>query len=89
MKKEIITSLGAMAAALLAATCCIGSLAFVLFGTSLAFLEKLSFMEVFRPCFLGLAGLMAGYSNRFGFIRIYPIHLWFNCRFQGYLFTLP
>lgn len=62
MKKETVASLGAMAAALLAATCCIGPVLFVLFGTSFAFLGKLSFMETFRPYFLGLAGIMVGYS---------------------------
>lgn len=62
MKKETVTSLGAMAAALLAATCCIGPVIFVLFGASFAFLGKLSFMEQFRPYFLGLAGIMVGYS---------------------------
>ncbi len=62
MKKETMTSVGAMAAALLAATCCIGPVVFVLFGTSFAFLGKLSFMEAFRPYFLGIAGIMVGYS---------------------------
>lgn len=62
MKKETVTSLGAMAAALLAAACCIGPVIFVLFGASFAFLGKLTFMEPFRPYFLGLAGLMVGYS---------------------------
>lgn len=62
MKKETVSSLGAMVAALLAATCCIGPVIFVLFGASFAFLGKLSFMEAFRPYFLGLAGLMVGYS---------------------------
>ena len=62
MKKEIMTSLGAMGAALLAAACCIGPVLFVLFGASFAFLGKLSFMESFRPYFLGAAGLMLGYS---------------------------
>lgn len=59
MRKEIMTSVGVIVAALLAATCCIGP---VLFGASFAFLGKLSFMEAFRPYFLGLAGLMVGYS---------------------------
>lgn len=62
MKKETVTSLGAIAAALLAAGCCIGPVLFVLFGTSFAFLGKLSFLETFRPYFLGMAGLMVGYS---------------------------
>lgn len=62
MKKETVISLGAITAALLAATCCIGPVFFVLFGTSFAFLGKLSFMEQFRPYFLGLMGLMVGYS---------------------------
>lgn len=67
MKKETMASVGAMAAALLAATCCIGPVLFVLFGASFAFLGKLSFMETFRPYFLGIAGIMVGYS----FWRIY------------------
>lgn len=62
MKKEIMTSVGVIVAALLAATCCIGPVLFVLFGASFAFLGELSFMEAFRPYFLGLAILMAGYS---------------------------
>ena len=62
MKKETMTSLGAIAAALLAAACCIGPVVFVLFGASFAVLGKLSFMEQFRPYFLGIAGLMVGYS---------------------------
>ncbi len=62
MKKETMTSIGAMTAALLAAACCIGPIVFVLFGASFAFLGKLSFMEQFRPFFLGLAGLMVGYT---------------------------
>lgn len=41
MKKETMASIGAMAAALLAATCCIGPVLFVLFGASFAFLGKL------------------------------------------------
>lgn len=51
MKKETMTSIGAMTAALLAAACCIGPIVFVLFGASFAFLGKLSFMEQFRPFF--------------------------------------
>lgn len=62
LKREIITSVGVIVAALLAASCCIGPVIFVLFGASFAFLGKLSFMEAFRPYFLGLAILMAGYS---------------------------
>lgn len=62
MKKENMASVGAMAAALLAATCCIGPVLFVLFGASFAVLGKFSFMEQFRPYFLGIAGLMVGYS---------------------------
>lgn len=64
MKKETMASVGAMAAALLAATCCIGPVLFVLFGASFAFLGKLSFMEQFRPYFLGIAGVMVAYSFR-------------------------
>lgn len=59
MKKETMTSVGAMAAALLAATCCIGPVLFVLFGASFAFLGKLSFMEQFR---LTSSGWQASWS---------------------------
>lgn len=62
MKKETVTSVGAVVAALLAATCCIGPVIFVIFGASFAFLGKLSFMETFRPYFLGMAGIMVCYS---------------------------
>lgn len=62
MKNETMTSVGAIAAALLAVACCIGPVIFVIFGATFAFLGKLSFMEQFRPYLLGLAGLMVGYS---------------------------
>lgn len=67
IKKETMISLGAITAALLAAACCIGPVLFVVFGASFAFLGELSFMEKFRPYFLGMAGLMVGYS----FWRLY------------------
>lgn len=60
--KETATDIGAIMAALLAAACCIGPVLFIVFGASFAFLGELSFMEKFRPYFLGLAGLMVGYS---------------------------
>ena len=62
MNKETMASVGAMAVALLAAACCFGPVVFVLFGASFALLGKLSFMEAFRPYFLGLVGIMIGYS---------------------------
>lgn len=62
MEKETLSSFGAMVAALLAATCCIGPVLFVLFGASFAFVGKLSFMEQFRPFLLGLAGILVGFS---------------------------
>lgn len=62
MKKENLTSIGAIVTALLAAVCCLGPLIFVIFGTSIAFLGRLSFMEIFRPYLLAAAGLMFAYA---------------------------
>jgi mercuric ion transport protein len=62
MKKENISSIGTVAAALLATSCCVGPAIFVVFGTSIGFLSKLAFMDVLRPYFLGVAFLMLGYS---------------------------
>jgi mercuric ion transport protein len=62
MKKENLTNAGAILAAFLAASCCVGPAVFVITGTSLGFLGRLSFMERFRPYLLSTAGLMLGYS---------------------------
>ncbi len=62
MQKENISSLSTIAASLLATSCCIGPAIFVVFGTSIGFLGKLSFLEPLRPYFLGGAFLMLGYS---------------------------
>lgn len=62
MKKENLTGLGAIVTALFAAACCLGPTIFVIFGTSIAFLGKLSFMEIFRPYLLAAAALMLVYA---------------------------
>lgn len=60
MRKERLTSVGAMLAALLGVTCCLGPILFVVFGTTLAFTGQLTALEPLRPWFLGLAGLLLG-----------------------------
>jgi hypothetical protein len=40
MKKENITSIGTVAASLLASSCCIGPAIFIVFGTSVEFLQR-------------------------------------------------
>lgn len=62
MQKENISSLSTIMASLLATSCCIGPAIFVVFGTSIGFLGKLTFLEPLRPYFLGGAFLMLGYS---------------------------
>lgn len=62
MKKEGISNLGTILASLLATSCCIGPAVFVVFGTSIGFLGKLSFLDTIRPYLLGAAFLMLGYS---------------------------
>ncbi len=68
MKKENLSSLGSVVAALLATSCCVGPAVFVVFGTSVGFLGKLSVLEPLRPYMLGAAFLMLGYSFR----KLYP-----------------
>lgn len=58
MKKENISSMGTILASFLAASCCIGPAVFVVFGTSIGVLGKLSIMEAMRPYLLGAGFLM-------------------------------
>ncbi len=64
MKKESISSFGTILASLLAASSCIGPVLFIVFGTSVGFLGKLSFMMPLKPYLLAAAFLMLGYSFR-------------------------
>ena len=47
---------------LLATSCCIGPAIFVVFGTSVGFMGKLSIFEPYRPYFLTAAAAMLGFS---------------------------
>ena len=62
MKKENVSSLGTVVAALLAASCCIGPAIFAVFGTSIGFLGKLTALDPLRPYLLAAAFAMFGYS---------------------------
>ena len=62
MKKENISSMGTVITSLLAASCCIGPVIFVIFGTSVGFLGKLSVLGLVRPYLLTAAFAMFGYS---------------------------
>lgn len=62
MKKENVSSIGTVIASLLATSCCIGPAIFVIFGTSIGFLSKLTFLSVLRPYLLGGAVFMFSYS---------------------------
>jgi mercuric ion transport protein len=62
MKKENLSSVGTIGASLLASSCCIGPVIFVLFGTSAGFLSKLTFLDPLRPYLLGAAFVMLSYS---------------------------
>jgi len=62
MKTENISNFGTIIASLLATSCCVGPAIFVVFGTSIGFLGKFSFLEPFTPFFLGAAVLMLGFS---------------------------
>lgn len=62
MKKENISSIGAAITSLLATSCCIGPAIFVVFGTSIGFFGRLSFLGPLNPYLLGVAFLMLGYS---------------------------
>lgn len=67
MNKANISSLGTIAAALLAKLCCIGPAVFIVSGTSLGFMGGLSFLSPYKNYLLGAAVIMLGYSFR----RIY------------------
>lgn len=62
MKKTNIATSGTIITSFLAASCCIGPALFVVFGTSVGFVGKLSFLEPLRPYLLGAAFVMLGYS---------------------------
>ncbi|NOX26334.1 MAG: hypothetical protein GXP59_09545 [Deltaproteobacteria bacterium] len=62
MKKENISSAGTIIASLLATSCCIGPAIFVVFGTSVGFMDKLAVFAPFRPYFLIAAAAMLGFS---------------------------
>ena len=75
MKKENASSMGTIALAALASSCCIGPAIFVVFGTSVGFLGNFAFLGPLRPYFLGAAFLMLGYS----FWKLYLKKLDCNC----------
>lgn len=62
MKKENASSVGTIALAALASSCCIGPAIFVVFGTSVGFLGGFSFLNPLRPYFLATAFALLGYS---------------------------
>jgi mercuric ion transport protein len=62
MQKATISSFGTILASFLAASCCIGPAAVIVFGTSIGFMSKFSILESLRPYLLGAAFLMLGYS---------------------------
>jgi mercuric ion transport protein len=75
LKKENLSSFGSIATALLAASCCIGPVIFIIFGTSVGFLSKLTVLDPYRPYMLGAAFLMLGYS----FWKLYMKKVDCNC----------
>jgi mercuric ion transport protein len=76
VQKENITNLGSMVASLLAGSCCIGPAVFVVFGTSIGFAGKLSFLDPLRPYLLTAAVFMLAYS----FWRLYLKKSDCNCK---------
>lgn len=62
MNKTNISSTGTILTSLLATSCCIGPAIFVIFGTSVGFISKLSFLMPIQPYLLGAAFIMVGYS---------------------------
>ncbi len=62
MRRENLAGAGTIMAALLAASCCIGPAVFIVFGVSVGFLGKLSFLDAYSPYFIGMAVLLLGYS---------------------------
>ncbi|MFV1957654.1 MAG: mercuric transporter MerT family protein [bacterium] len=75
VKRGTLSSLGTIAASLLAASCCIGPVIFIIFGTSVGFLSKFAIFSPFRPYLLGAALLMLGYS----FWKLYLKKVDCNC----------
>ena len=62
MKSENLSNFGTITASLLATSCCVGPAIFIIFGTSIGFLGKFSFLEPLTPFFLIAAFLMLGFS---------------------------
>jgi len=61
-RKENMSSFGTIAASLLAASCCLGPVIFIIFGTSVGFFSKFAVFSPYRPYLLGAAFIMLGYS---------------------------
>lgn len=62
MKKENISSVGTILTSFFAASCCVGPAVFIVTGTSVGFLSRLSFLEPVTPYMLVIAFLMLSYS---------------------------
>ncbi len=62
MNKTNISSIGTIFTSLFATSCCIGPTVFIIFGTSVGFISKLSFLMPIQPYLLGAAFVMLGYS---------------------------
>ncbi len=62
MKNENFSSLGTIITAFLATSCCLAPAVFVIFGASIGFLGKLTFLAPISPYLLGAAFLMLIYS---------------------------
>jgi len=61
IKSENLSTAGTIASSFLAASCCIGPVIFILFGTSAGFLSTLMVLDPFRPYLLGAAAFMLTY----------------------------
>ncbi len=57
-----VSGLGSIFTALLAVSCCIGPAVFIIFGTSIGILSRLTVFSAFRPYFLAAAFILLGYS---------------------------
>ena len=62
VNKGNLSSFGTIGASLLAASCCIGPVIFIIFGTSVGFFSKFAVFSPYRPYLLGAAFIMLGYS---------------------------
>ena len=62
MKTENISTIGTVVTSFLAASCCLGPAIFIVLGTSVGVLGKLSFLETYRTYLLGAGFLMLGFS---------------------------